>query len=87
MMAARFGDETAMHYLMVCYRNKYGTKDDLATTRRAHKAAIDTGKNEAREYAMRQSDFITKELIKLGYGHRVHPPSYHVSILVQNEYP
>ena len=57
MMAARSGDDMAMNGLMEFYRNKTLTKDDLATTLRAHKAATDKGKSEPREYANRCFDF------------------------------
>ena len=61
MTAARSGDETAMEAIMgYCYQNRDVSKDDIDTTLRAHKAVIDTGKNEAREYAMRHKAFLKK---------------------------
>ena len=67
MTAARSGHDKALHNLMVSYREEPGSmvsKDDLDTTLRAHKAVIDTGKNEAREYAMRHKAFAEKLTIK-----------------------
>ena len=60
MNAARLGDKTAMENVMAWYRDELISNDDLTTTLRAHKAVIAKGKNEAREYAMRHIDFITK---------------------------
>ena len=58
MTAARSGDETAMETVMrCCYRNRDVSKDDLATTLRAHQAANDKRKTEAREYAIRHKAF------------------------------
>merc|ERR1711865_1020468 len=53
MNAARSGHATAMENVMLCYRENFLSKDDLATTLRAHQAANDVGKSEPREYAMR----------------------------------
>merc|ERR1711966_327631 len=53
MTAACSGHEFAMQNLMKIYRNKWLSKEDLATTLRAHKAANDNVKNEPREYANR----------------------------------
>ena len=62
MMAARSGDEMAMNNLMKKYRTPGSvvSKDDLATTLRAHKAVHDAEKSEPREYAKRQRDFREK---------------------------
>ena len=63
MIAARSGDDQAMHNLMVCYRDSGGSvvsKEDLATTLHAHKAANDKRKSEPREYAMRHKTFEEK---------------------------
>ena len=57
MTAARLGDDDAMKRVMVSYQRGYISKEDLATTRRAHKAANDAGKNEPREYAKRHKIF------------------------------
>ena len=58
MMAACAGDERMMQYLMENYRmlGSVVSKDDLATTLRAHKAVNDAEKSEAREYAYRYDD-------------------------------
>ena len=53
MKLARFGDDEGMENVMEYYRQNLLSKDDLATTLRAHKAANDVGKSEPREYAMR----------------------------------
>ena len=45
MTAACSGDNIAMKELMGLYRNKLLSKEDLATTLRAHKAANDRRKN------------------------------------------
>ena len=60
MMAARSGNDIAMKKIMEFYQIKLLSKDDFATTLRAHKAANDKGKNEAREYAMRHKKFKAK---------------------------
>ena len=57
MTAARLGEDEAMKRVMACYRYNLLSKEDLATTRRAHKAANDAGKNEPREYAKRHKTF------------------------------
>ena len=57
MTAARLGDDDAMKRVMACYRDKLLSKEDLATTLRAHKAANDAEKNESREYAKRHKIF------------------------------
>ena len=53
MKLARFGDDEGMENVMEYYRQNLLSKDDLATTLRAHKAANDEVKSEPREYAMR----------------------------------
>jgi len=58
VMAARLGLDLAMNKLMVYYRNGWLSKEDLATTLRAHKAANDEVNNEPIEYAMRYRKFI-----------------------------
>ena len=60
MTAACSGDEMAMQNIMLCYRKKWLSKEDLATTLRAHKAANDNAKSEAREYANRYNKFHPK---------------------------
>ena len=62
MMAARFGDDEAMQNLTEYYRHELVSKEDLATTLRAHQAAHDKGKSESREYARRYWDFRAKAL-------------------------
>ena len=59
MTAARAGNEKAMDNLIVNYRmpGSVVSKDDLATTLRAKKAAVDKVKSEPREYATRQQEF------------------------------
>ena len=64
-VAARSGSDIAMQYLMVCYRQGLLSKEDLATTLRAHKAANDQGRSEPREYAMRYWD-LHKEMVATG---------------------
>ena len=65
MMVARCGHDEAMGNLMVCYRQGLLSKEDLATTLRAHKAANDQGRSEPREYAMRYWD-LHKEMVATG---------------------
>ena len=67
MMAACAGDERMMQYLMENYRmlGSVVSKDDLATTLRAHKAANDTRKTVPREYAKRLEAF-QKQMISTG---------------------
>ena len=60
MTAARSGDATVLRNLIYCYQAGLLSKDDLATTLRAHKATIDKGKNESRAYAIRHKDFEEK---------------------------
>ena len=59
MTAACAGDKKAVHNLMVNYRapGSVVSKDDLATTFRAHKAVNDKEKSEPREYAIRCQAF------------------------------
>ena len=59
MKAARSGDDFAMNYLMILFRNGFQllSKEDIATTVRAHKAVTDKVKSEAREYAERYQNF------------------------------
>ena len=64
-MAACSGNDNAMEMLMHLYRKKLLSKEDLATTLRAHKAAIDNLKSEAREYANRYHNFREKKMINL----------------------
>ena len=51
MKVASLGGDT--RNLMICYRNKHISKEDLATTLRAHQAANDEIKTERRGFAMR----------------------------------
>ena len=63
MTAARSGHEEAMKNLMIHYQQVPGSvvsKEDLATTLRAHKAVIDQAKNAPREYAIRFHAFEAK---------------------------
>ena len=63
MTAARSGhDDEAMQNLVLFYRPPFSaiSKDDLATTLRAHKAANDTRKTVPREYAIRLNAFKEK---------------------------
>ena len=62
MTAARSGHDNAMHNLMVNYRSPDSvvSKDDLATTLRAHKAISDKRKSEPREYVIRHKAFEKK---------------------------
>ena len=60
MTAARLGEDHAIHNLMISYQNKVLSKDDLATTLRAHKAISDKRTSEPREYAMRHKVFEEK---------------------------
>ena len=61
MMAARLGLDKAMNKLMIYYRNGWLSKEDLATTLHAHKAANDEVNNEPIEYAMRYRKFLNKK--------------------------
>ena len=61
MMAACSGHDIAMQNLMKLYRNKWLSKEDLATTLRAHKSANDNAKTEPREYANRYYDLREKK--------------------------
>ena len=61
IMSARLGLDKAMNKLMVYYRNGLLSKEDLATTLRAHKAANDEVNNGPIEYAMRYRKFINKK--------------------------
>ena len=65
MTAARSGNDGAMSNLMICYRTPGSvvSKDDLATTLRAHKVANDKRKSEPREYAMRHKAFKKKMIV------------------------
>ena len=65
MTAACSGHDEAMQNLTKLYRHKLLLKEDLATTLRAHKAAIDNVKSEAREYANRYYNFREKKLVEL----------------------
>ena len=65
MMAACSGHDLAMQNLMKFYGNKLLSKEDLATTLRAHKAANDAGKSEPREYAQRYYKFQKKKIVEL----------------------
>ena len=56
-IAACSGHDPAMQNLMHLYRKKMLSKEDLATALRAHKAVHDKRKNEAREYAIRDTAF------------------------------
>ena len=63
MTAARSGHDNAMHNLMVNYRSPGSvvSKDDLATTLRAHKAISDYKRtSEPRKYARRHKVFEEK---------------------------
>lgn len=60
MTAARLGEDYAIRNLMISYQNKVLSKDDLATTLCAHKAANDTRTSVPREYRKRYYDFINK---------------------------
>ena len=60
MMAARCGHENAMDTLMKCYRQGLLSDEDLATTRRDYKAAMEAVTSEPREYAKRYTSFVTK---------------------------
>ena len=60
MTAACSGNDEAMENVMLCYRKKILSKDDLATTLRAHKTINDAGMSEPREYAMRHKAFEKK---------------------------
>ena len=63
MTAARSGHVGAMGSLVATYREEPGSlvsKDDLATTLRAHKAISDKRTSEPREYAMRHKVFEEK---------------------------
>ena len=62
MTAACSGNDEAMENVMLCYRKEILSKDDLATTLRAHKTITDTGKSEPREYAKRHKAFEEKEI-------------------------
>ena len=64
MTGARSGDNEVMHNLMKYYYQNPGgvvSKDDLATTLRAHKTINDAGKSEPREYAIRHKAFEKKK--------------------------
>ena len=63
MMAACFGRDTAMQKVMAYYRNPFSaiSKDDFASTLRAHKVANDTRKSVPRDYWKRcYDDWIDK---------------------------
>ena len=62
MTAARSGHEEAMRNLMISYQvpGSVVSKEDLATTLRAHKAVIDQAKSAPREYAIRLKVFQEK---------------------------
>ena len=62
--AACAGDDAAMSHLMFNYRTPVSvvSKDDLATTLRAHKAVIDKVSSEPREYAIRHEAFEEREI-------------------------
>ena len=66
MMAARAGHDKAMQIVMACYRVKandrqgFLSKDDLATTLRAHKVATDKGRSEPRDYWKRYDDLMDR---------------------------
>ena len=63
MMAACSGHGIAMQSLVECYRHKLLSKEDFATTLRAHKAASDNVKNAPREYANRYYDLREKKCV------------------------
>ena len=56
MKVASLGGDT--RNLMICYRNKYMSKEDLATTLRAHQAANDEINTGRRGFAMRYKAFV-----------------------------
>ena len=60
MIAARAGNDLALSNLKDRFQKKLLSKEDLATTLHAHKAANDKGKSEPREYAMRHKAFEEK---------------------------
>jgi hypothetical protein len=64
MTAACSGDNQAMQNLMMHYQTPGSvvSKDDLATTLRAHKTINDAGKSEPREYAIRHKYFKEKRI-------------------------
>ena len=64
MTAARSGHDEAMQNLVLFYRPPFSaiSKDDLATTLRAHKAVNDKGKSEPREYAIRHQAFLESKV-------------------------
>ena len=49
-----------MNLLMIFYRTALISKEDLATTRRAHKAVNDTRKSVPQDYSKRYHDWIVK---------------------------
>ena len=51
IIAATQGDDKSMKELMAQFRNGYVSKDDLTTTLRAHKAAVDATKSPQRVLA------------------------------------
>ena len=53
MMAACSGHETMMENVMRYYRQGFLSKDDFATTLRAHKAANDKRRSKPRDYWQR----------------------------------
>ena len=59
IMAARLGADIAMNSLTNLHRPLMVSKEDLATTRRAHKAVNDEVNNETIGYAMRYTEYLS----------------------------